>query len=552
MIDFDGGSHAAQLIDVLGLLQLPTDPAVEPELAALLDTLTQTQGLEAGDLYDMINADLEAWSNTSIASDSLKTTVTGLLNADFGHASSPLSGSSYFLAYSKMRAGGSDWTGVSHAQARRLLSRSSLVKYLLVTEHLSCSQISRLLHTTEASLDVPYPAVRVLARELDALPQLDSAVAGLALWNKDQERSRVLFPDSDRTETCRVAAEVIQAWLPEEDLYPILQDVTSSRGLNSPDPFWPYLQMLHWCCLPLEFYDHPASYLYEFKPRGAIAADLFDRYRTATGNPILNNAKAVQTLNESWARNRGGRDSLALVALLKVLESLPFGIRRQVARVLRAFLARILDLCFAETVPIPPLTHVEDVERVFARFIRTDSNTQGVIEQRLADCLAFLAFPETSWRSRGLGDGVNASNLSRKKLGDVEFLDVEARTAVAVEAHGGHLSASYVAGHQRSLARIVAMRVEDSWSQIAPAEEWVIRVLFVAHSRDQVGLPSSELLSGVDIQYEYVDYDHFYALARTQSTSKAFLSAYNILVTRVMNRPTVRQSARNVLRAASS
>lgn len=552
MTKFEGGSNAAHMTDVLGLLQLPTDPAVEPELAALLDGSAQAQGIEASDLYDSISADLDIWSQTSMASDSLRITVTTLLNADFGKASSPLSGASYFVAYSKMRAGGSDWAGTSHAQARRLLSRSSLVKYLLSAEHLSCSQISRLLHTTEASLDVPYPAVRVLARELGALPQLDPDLAGLALWNTDQERSRVLFPDSDRFETCRVAAELIQAWLPEEDLSLILQDVTSSLGENSPDPFWPYLQMLHWCCLPLEFYDHPASYLYEFKPRGAIAADLFDRYRTATGNPILNNAKAVQTLNESWARNRGGRDSLALVGLLKVLESLPFGIRRQVARVLRAFLARILELCFAETVPIQPLTHVESVERVFARFIRTDSNTQGVIEQRLADCLATLAFPETTWRSRGLGDGVNASNLSRKKLGDVEFLDVEARTAVAVEAHGGHLSVGYVTGHRRSLARIVAMRMEDSWGQIAPAEAWTIRVLFVAHSRDRVGLPLSENLSGVEIRYEYVDYDDFYAMARTQSTDEAFLSAYNIFVTQVMNRPTVRQSARNVLHSASN
>lgn len=96
-------------------------------------------------------------------------------------------------------------------------------------------------------------------------------------------------------------------------------------------------------------------------------------------------------------------------------------------------------------VPLPTDLTAEDIERVvFFDIADNETYTQGVLEQRIVDGLALLAFSGEGWRPKGIGDSVNASNLSRRKLGDVEFTNVDGRTAIALEAHGGQLSINYV------------------------------------------------------------------------------------------------------------
>jgi len=528
--------------ELLNEMQLPLDAALDGAALQAVRDLAPRYSSSEDDLAILLDESLEDWANTGVVSGLLMDAVSESLQVG-GTGRGAIDGRTYFSLYNRLRSGTADAVALSHTIARRLLSRTSLIAHLLAAERLSCSQVARLLHATEDSLDVPHDAVEVIARALRLLPTLSATDAGPELWRADEQRSLTLFPDSDLIESCEVAGAEAAKWVPEANTTELLMALC--RAGRPEELRWPYLQMLHWCATPLEFYDHPASYLYEFAPRGQIALALFARYPTVTGNPILNNAKAVETLNSTWARNRGGDDSHALVALLRLLESLPFSARRQVARIIRSWLIRVIEL---ETVPPTHLNadiSLSTFDVVVDYIARSETNTQGVIEQRAVDCLATLAFEKPGWRSKGIGDGINASNLSRHKLGDIEFANVDARKAIALEAHGGHLSSTYVRDHQRSLARIIEQRLDESWADLDDPERWSIRVIFVAHSRDSTGLPEFEVLHGVPVEYQYMDYAELRDAALSGHDAEHHLGVFRELVVEALNRPTVRQTTRD-------
>lgn len=530
------------LSEAIASLQLPMTRANESAGVEAAELYLNTRSLSPSDGALLILESLDQWKRTGVPSTLLKEIVRIILSldADLGQ----MLAANYFIIFGRLRSGTQDWNGLPHTTARRLLSRLPLLSHLLVAESMSCSQVSKLLKALENSLDVPYQAVGVIARALGHFPSLDISQAGDDLWEKDASLALTLFPDSGTAEACDIAGSEANKYLPETDVAHLLHQLSQISNPSSPI-FWPYLQILHFCCVPLEFFDHPASYLYEFAPRGQIAGQLFARYPTATGNPVLNNAKAVQTLDRAWARNRGGDDAHALVALLESLESLPHVTRRQLARVFRAWLYRVIELETSIPVPLPADLTADEIERVVFYIADNETNTQGVLEQRIVDGLSLLAFSGEGWRPRGIGDSVNASNLSRHKLGDVEFANVDDRTAIALEAHGGHLSVTYVKDHQRSLARIMDQRLEESWSALDDPSVWSVRVIFVAHSRDPLGLPESEVLSEVSIQYEYWDYAQLIAQATANTTRLGDDELFRQHAIQPLNLKTTRQSVRD-------
>lgn len=535
-----------QLILTLRSLQLPLVPDREHDVLEALIEHAEYSFYSPNDLAILIANEMSIWEDSGEVGRNLNEAVRIALE-HVPPVLKSINARTYFSLYKRLRSGTSDTAGLTHSAARRLLSRASLIAHLLGEERFSCSQVARLLQATESSLDVPHGAVAVLARELNMLPSLDRYTAIEVLQKDDFELAVALFPDSDVADSNVLAAAEIESWMPESNVTHLL-DLLSRGRESASEPTWPYLQVLHWCLTPIEFYDHPASYLYEFSPRGQVAKEIFNKYPTVTGNPVLNNAKAVETINATWARNRGGEDAHALVALLAILESLPFIARRQIARVLRAWLWRIIELKSVEPVPVVAVTDQRLVLKFVAHVCGNETYTQGVIEQRVVDFLSYLAFQGDGWRVRGIRDGVNASNLSRKKLGDLEFTNVDQRSAIAIEAHGGFLSSTYVADHQRSLSRIVNQRLEDSWLDLDDPESWSIRVLFVAHAREVSGLPVNEVLHGVAVEYEYLDYGEFFELALGRSTKIQQLASFEEYVTDVLNLSTVRESVREKFR----
>lgn len=143
-----------------------------------------------------------------------------------------------------------------------------------------------------------------------------------------------------------------------------------------------------------------------------------------------------------------------------------------------------------------------------------------------------------------LGDSVNASNLSKRKLGDVEFANVALREAIALEAHGGTVTQSYVEGHRKSLMRIVEKRLEESWMSIDSPEHWHIRLIFIAHSYSG-DLPTHDMMSGVRVTYEYWNYDQLIEEAITHEIVESVPQVVSDYVFVPLNRQVVPQWIRD-------
>lgn len=536
-----GGRSVAELYSEL---QLPLDPTTDDAAISVVRAVRTSDVQSEQDLVILLREAMDHWREGGAPNALIREVVTAALGTRTTE-NGTLDGKQYLSLYGRLRAGTADTVGLNHVLAIRLLSRTTLIAHLLQAERLSCSQIARLLQATESRLDVPANAVQVIAGALGLKPSLDPDYAGAPLWAADQERSLEYFPDSNLADSCEAAGHEIARWAPEENTASMLLRLSKSSEFGEPN--WPYLQILHWCSTALEFYDHPASFLYEFKPRGIAGNEVFKHYPTVTGNPVLNNAKAVAALDRTWARNRGSDDAHALVNLLTMLEALPFAARRQVARVLRAWLVRVIELETIEPRPLRGHLGYSEVLHVAKYLAKHESNTRGVLEQRIVDALSTLVFAREGWRPKGIGDGINASNLSRNKLGDVEFTSLEERTAIALEAHGGHLSQAYVRDHQRSLSRVLNRRLRESWADLDAPTAWTVRVIFVAHTQAE-SLPSKERVHGVSVRYEYIDYDRLIEMATDGQSPEALEYACRTLVIDALNSETVRESVREKFR----
>jgi hypothetical protein len=242
---------------------------------------------------------------------------------------------------------------------------------------------------------------------------------------------------------------------------------------------------------------------------------------------------------------RGGVDAQALVAIVGLMESLPFEARRQVGQVIRAWLHRMIELHSVQLEPIESSINIQHIDKVVDFVVKQESKTKGVIEQRVVDYLSLLAFGRQG-RAKGIGDSINASNLSKHKLGDVEFANVNNRQAIALEAHGGHLSAVYVDDHRRSLSRSIEQRLAESWRSFDDPDKWSIKVLFVAHSFDRTELlPKEETIHDVRVEYAYWNYEQLKELAYETTTDKHYISqVFSQYLIDELNKPTVRQEVR--------
>ncbi len=528
---------------VVRSLQLPVPYGHDNDVYhAVNDALSTGSENTPDDVALALSDGIEEWSQTGKPPKYVRTAVRATLS--LFNDTYAVNDEAYFKTYSKLREGNKrDFRAVPHETAIRLLSRTRTIGYLVDQERYSCSQIALTLAATEKSLTVSYKAVQAITGALGVTPALDESAAGKSLRETDSDRAKLIFADSDDRESCTVAAEHIGVLAPDamrhvEDSLVTMLEAPQTRK----DAQWSYFQILHWCITPLEFYDHPASFLYEFSPRSNLAAQIMEFYPASTGNAILNNAKAVSAFDRSWANNRYAIDGHAVVSLLELLESLPFVARRDVARILRSWLVRIVELTKDPYQALPEMFY-DDYVALSEYLAEHDTGTQGVIEQRAVDALSVLAYGGTGWVPRGLGDSVNASNLSRKKLGDIEFANLDLRRAVALEAHGGPLSPAYVRAHQKSLARIIDMRLEDSWAALDEPSNWSIEVVFIAHGLAG-SLPTSEVISEVPVTYTYIDYKTFIDSTLKSHGPEIVASSFDTYFLAAMNEPRVRESAR--------
>jgi hypothetical protein len=494
-------------------LLLPIDPAREQDALDAAQAAIADAGIAVADQAEFIRVEL---SRTK-AGQGLHAGLSALIDAAL-RAGDPDWGTRLASNYRELHeAVLQDRHLLSFDEASAFLSHARLIAQLAAEESMSAAQIANVLSARDRRVDFTWQAVQDVLGRLDLRKALELAEVQ-ALFERDEALEEPHYADADFGDAASIVGHVGQSFGFPDDLESLL------IRLFPPDPdgprHGPYLQMLHYQCVIAEFFDHALTVLYEFAPRGAVAEWLFTQYPgdlSGAGNPFLNNAKSVDRLDAAWARSKDRQGLLspasALFEIVAGLEVMGFAARQELAGWLRRWLLRVIRLTRPLAREVPGHPTAEAVAALLDAVSRDETRTAGIIEQRLVDAVALTRhFEHYGWRSHGVGDSVNASNVSRRKLGDCEFQNAAERKVVAYEAHAGNLSQVYIDGHAQTLRRVLPMRIEE-WERIADLKDWEIEVVFVAHSFSC--LPADLEIEGLDVAVQFVSYPDFIAAAPT-------------------------------------
>ena len=239
------------------------------------------------------------------------------------------------------------------------------------------------------------------------------------------------------------------------------------------------------------------------------------------------------SLDRNWAVSRSANEH-GLVRVLEGLESIPFAARRELASVIRQWMLHLAQVFEPPGSTLEPLS-LRAARRLANGIARQQTNSLGILEQRLVDALSSLRHPSPTWVPRGLGAAVNASNTSTRRLGDCDYQDPATRTAIAYEAHAGRLTAAYVAEHARTMRPSLALRRAE-WSLSSDPDKWSIELVFVAH--EFAPALATRLPADVgDISIRYATYEDLVKDGRRFGAGLA--DAMNDYVITSLNRPSV-------------
>lgn len=533
------------------LLQLPiTEDEINQGVTKLIDSIsTDIYGREIDYAYQL-ETSFSTWNESGQPDSVLKDAVKLLLESTkISERGEGFSSNEYFKLFRDLLPEQKAIDGSLSLQTmRRVLSQSLFITSMFIDEEMSCSQVSRVLSSFESRY-IPSEASSKVASAFRIKPSVSKDEVR-AIIQTDRENAEKNFPDAHLSESYQICEQLCQLWVPE------LTIITELKNLSHPElranSYYPYIQILHWATLVVEKYDHPVTYLYEFSPRGEAANTLFkEAYpNVSTQNPFLNLAKAVHKLDYSWLENRTESGAYALVNLLNKIDSLPRRARKEVSKVLRSWILYFIQL---EDTPLefPQFEVAFDAQtaRLFSKAVNAaETYTQGVIEQRLVDALALLAFDGEDIAVRGIGDSVNASNLSKKKMGDLEFLNVALKQSLALEAHGGQVTPGYVYAHLASLARVLELRQSDNPEMRDEKDEWAINITYIAHEfADNLNdLPTE--VSEFTVSHEFWSYEKLTEKAFSRASNDKIAEIFNTHVRDALNSRSVRQAVRDKAR----
>lgn len=308
------------------------------------------------------------------------------------------------------------------------------------------------------------------------------------------------------------------------------------------------LVVLHFLLSICEEYDHPLSEPYEFKPRGEAAESLQGTHPQYQGrsSAFLNIAKASPVLNNTWAWGKKSRtisDALVFSELLQCLEDMPYTARREMASWLRQWIVRFNQRLTIQPRLLPGIDSASRAENLIEHLIVEETHTYGTIEQRVVDALTLLCHPSTEWRSHGRKDSVHATNLSRRKLGDCEYIHRAQPRIHAYEAHAGRLTSRYMKAHFGSLAGVLMQRNDDLEAREL-AEHWEILITFVAHSIEPSIEPFDIEVEGFHINVEAETFFQLFDRSR-DTTHLSIEGSVNDNIIGALNEPTVPQEFRD-------
>lgn len=516
-----------EIKESLRFLLLPIQQEKEDECLAIIKNLLNEQGVPESAYAEFIRLNYEEWKADGHLSSTLKAIISeSLKNVHPTHGM--LFSEKYFSIQSSLVKN----PFVSFDLSIILLSHLRLIFSLSVDEKMASAKIVKVLKAIDHRLNVlSWKDIQSVLNLLKVQPQLRQSDV-TALYTEDIKLEEEYFADADITDASFLVGEVANRLHFSDDASKLLNTLTDPGKTH-----YPYLQILHYQCLITGFYDHSLTTAYEFSPRGDVANWLFSKWDSLlhTGNPILNNAKAVDVLDENWARSRKPNEyeaACVLVSLLKGLDGMGFAAAQELTSWIRRWLIRFIRLKSVDIIPITSTLSTEQIVSILEYIMKKPTETYGILEQRVVDVISSTLYPKgNGWRSRGLGDSVNSSNIAKKKLGDCDFQHSENHTIVAFEAHGGVLSKVYFDGHVRTFRRSLKLRIEEM-EMIADLNEWKITVIFVAYGFES-GLPTIFSAEGIEISVEFITFEEL--VARLQEKDEPFVTEFNKLFVENLN-----------------
>ncbi|WP_322094567.1 hypothetical protein [Paraburkholderia bannensis] len=438
---------------------------------------------------------------------------------------------------------------MKHEEAVAFLSHAFLIAYLAFSERLSAAQIANLLTQRDRRAKFSRQAVANILAAMGIEPSL-SQTRVESLFDSDASGELVEFADASLDVAAEIVAEIGEKLGFPGDLLAALRVLMpTERGGAIASQFTPYLQMLHYQCCVAEYFDHALTDVYEFSPRGEATRWLIRKYPNSiagAANPFLNNAKSVEILDLSWVRTKKNKErpgAMALFTLLEGMQAMGFFARRELAWWVRLWLVRIIRLASLRPIELPGSLSPEQTQRLLDCVRGGNTASFGIIEQRVVDAIASVV--HVGWRVRGVGDAVNATNISRAKLGDCDFLDPRTATLLAYESHGGELSSVYVDEHVATLHKAILRRVEEL-NAVADLGDWTVTITFVAHS--VVGpIPREAVVHDVPIQISTCTFREFLDLHAPEATPAIVEAINNFVLTPFRERRTPNEARRQLM-----
>jgi len=482
-------------------LPIPTSEA-EKGLNVLWQTYVESfDGAEPEDCLIAFEADVTEWLEGLKITDRLKSSLLiAISNA------APNLQENHKIDYPSFITDLANSYALLPQDAVKLGSQLSLVKTLAKGFQYSSSSINAILESKVEVEKLNTYLLQDMGKFVGSLPSIDENDLSKIVEN-DILLSPTIFADSeleDIVEKLNITAKTLNM--------PRIGDYFAK--LIDHDP---YLQMLHWQSVLIEFQDFDPSILYEFAPRGKIAKTFFKQHEAVGvgtgGNPILNNAKSAYAADTQWAMQKKPRHRKSAIGLSDILLSLKtqsYPSRKSMATLLRWAIHKYLDVkSNVDQKLIPNLadlkseTATDRIQSWLKFTAKANTETRGIFEQRCVDYLVSCLFQNKDVEIRGLKDSVNATNLSRLKFGDEEVMDVHSKSVKAYEPHGGNLSQIYIDEHLRSMAKVVLARRQEL-EMVAPLINWEFKVIFVAHSSS---VKSQEhFVSGAKVSVEVSNY----------------------------------------------
>jgi len=443
--------------------------------------------------------------------------------------------------------------GLSVDEARGIVSQAGVVLAATIEEQQSAARIRHNLSCAGASIGKSYRVPKAVMATIGHPVELSVAEVQ-HIFEEDAVAEPDLLADLSVDEAITYIGEISQALGCNTDIAKPLRIVASSDLMHDP-----YLVVLHYQLTTAVKYDSLLIDLYEFSPRSERVEWITRAYNEAgleaRSNPYLNNFKSVELLTASWANTKQGHRfaAHALVELIETLDGLAPLQRQTLGSLIRGLLHRILRITAtdpATAVRVPRLDETQ-IHRLSAHVSAGNTATLGIVEQRYVDAVTVAKkAADGEWRApRGLGDSVNASNLSRKKFGDIEFKHNTDLWIEAYEAHGGVLTAGYVRDHLSSLPYVLTFRKAELEDR-GRIEDWRLEVIFVAHEF-RGHLPGNAEISGMPVTITYQTYEGFAPDVISDEMVNIFNDVFVSRINAIETPHRVRQATHDVMTGAA-